>query len=269
MFNTLIVYPLLNLLMAIYAVIPGHDFGVAVILLTVIIRLALWPIAAKQLHSQKKLQQLQPEISKIRQKANGDRQKESQLLMELYKEKEINPLSSCLPTLIQFPFLIALFFVLQLATKEFTTFSQNLYPAVANLPYIKQVTANPSLFDPTLFGIVNLAKASVVLAVLAGVSQYIQVKMITPKQEKSDDPQAKITNSMTVVFPFVTGLIALSLPAALPLYWTTANAVSILQQKLTMSEEVEKMEESIEQKEALPKPQKAAKAKRKKGKKKR
>lgn len=271
MFNTLIVYPFLNLLVAIYGIIPGHDFGVAVIILTVIIRLALWPVAARQLHSQKKMQELQPEIAKVRKAAGGDKQKESQMLMQLYKEKEINPLSSCLPTLIQFPFLIALFFVLQQATKQFSTYSSHLYPVVANIPFIKQVIANPDMFQPYLFGVVNLAKASVVLAVLAGISQYIQVKMITPKPDKDADQQTKMTNSMTMIFPLVTGFIALSLPAALPLYWTVANIVSIIQQKIIMSEEVDKMEDIIEHeqpKRALPPAKKATKAKKKKAKKK-
>lgn len=269
MFNTLIVYPLLNLLMVVYGIIPGHDFGIAVILMTIIIRLALWPLAGKQLHSQKKMQELQPEIAKVRKAAAGDRQKESQLLMELYKEKEINPLSSCLPTLIQFPFLIALFFVLKLATQDFTVFSSHLYSFVAGLPHVKQLFADPTLFKPYLLGIVNLAKPSIVLAILAGISQYVQVKMITPKVEKSDDPQARMASSMTLIFPLLTGVIALSLPAALPLYWTTANLVSIFQQKLIMGEEVEKLEEEVEAEEraerrALPKPVRTSKSKPKK-----
>src|SRR3990167_6235239 len=116
MFNTLLVYPLLNIMMFFYAVLPGHDFGVAVIILTILIRLALWPIVGKQLHSQKKLQTIQPEIAKIRAKYKGDRQKESAALMELYKEKEVNPFSSCLPLIIQLPFLFALFIMFRQAT---------------------------------------------------------------------------------------------------------------------------------------------------------
>jgi YidC/Oxa1 family membrane protein insertase len=86
--------PFLNFLFLIYGIIPGHDFGVSVIILTLIIRFALWPLTAKQLHSQKKMQALQPEISKVKKKAKGDKQLESQMLMELYKEKEISPFSA-------------------------------------------------------------------------------------------------------------------------------------------------------------------------------
>src|SRR5436305_1814739 len=103
MFNTLLVHPLFNLLAVIYAVMPGHDFGLAVIILTVLLRLALWPLVSKQLHSQRAMQQLAPEVAKIKQKAKGDRQKESQLLMELYKERGISPFASMIPLLIQLP----------------------------------------------------------------------------------------------------------------------------------------------------------------------
>jgi YidC/Oxa1 family membrane protein insertase len=89
-----------NLLAVLYAFV--HDFGLAIILLTVVIRLLLWPLVTKQLHSQKALQELQPELQRIKAQANGDRQLEGQLTMELYKEREINPsphsyrsLSSC------------------------------------------------------------------------------------------------------------------------------------------------------------------------------
>ena len=245
MFDALLIHPFLNLLMAIYGIIPGHDFGIAVIIMTLIIRFALWPLTGKQLHSQKKLQALQPEISKIRASAGGDRQKESQMLMELYKEREINPFSACLPALFQFPFLIALFFVFQQSIHGVEKFGPSLYSFVANIPYIKEVLANPALFSPKLLGVVSMAQPSIALAIIAGLTQYIQVKMITPKVTDGD-AQAKANASMTLIFPALTIFIAWSLPAALPLYWTAANLVAIFQQKLIMSQETEKMEEVAE-----------------------
>ncbi len=243
-FNAILIQPLLNLLVFIYGVLPGHDFGIAIILMTVIIRLALWPLASKQLRSQKKLQALQPEIVALRKKANGDKQKENALLMELYKEKEINPFSACLPVLLQFPFLIALYFVFNQSIHDTGKMLANLYPAIQHLPYIHQVIVNPSLFKPTLLGLVSMAAPSIVLAVIAGISQFIQVKMISPKAaDTKGDPQAQTTAMMNYIFPAVTVFIAWRLAAALPLYWTVTNLVTILQQKLIMSEEVEKMEE--------------------------
>src|SRR5438105_3978664 len=98
MFNTLLIQPLYNALMLLYALIPGHDFGVAVIIFTAIVRLLLWPLVRKQLHSQRAMQRLTPEIAKIRAQTKGDRQKENQMLLELYKEKGISPWAALVPT---------------------------------------------------------------------------------------------------------------------------------------------------------------------------
>src|SRR5882762_10459144 len=99
MFTTLIVQPLFNLLVLIYALLPGHNFGLALVIFTIIIRLLLWPLIKKQLHQAKAMRTLQPEIKRVKQAAKGNRQKESQLLMELYKERGINPFAT-FPTLI-------------------------------------------------------------------------------------------------------------------------------------------------------------------------
>lgn len=244
-FNIILIQPLVNALFFIYGIIPGHDFGLAIIILTIIIRLILWPLANKQLHSQKKMQALQGDISKIKQKAAGDKQKESAMLMELYKEKEVSPFSACLPVLLQFPILIAMFVVFQKSTGNINDINSILYEPVRQLPYIKGILANQIPFNLTLFGVVSMAKASPVLAILAGATQYIQVKMITPKKQKTDskDPQAQMTSLMNYTFPALTVFIAWGLPSALPLYWISTNMIAILQQWLVMRGEVEEMEE--------------------------
>jgi len=200
--TTIFVQPLLNLLFLIYGIIPGHDFGVSVIILTAIIRFALWPLTAKQLHSQKKMLALQPDIAKLKKRAAGDKQKESQLLMELYKEKEISPFSACLPVLLQFPFLIALFFVFQKSTHDIAAVGNLLYEPIKNLSYIQSVLQNPASFSPSLFGVINMAKASIPLAIIAGATQYIQVKMLAPKKQDITvkDPQAQATQMMNSYF---------------------------------------------------------------------
>lgn len=243
--TTVFVQPLLNLLFLIYGIIPGHDFGVSVIIMTAIIRFALWPLTARQLHSQKKMQALQPEIAKLKQRAGGDKQKESQLLMELYKEKEISPFSACLPLLLQFPFLIALYFVFQKSTHDVAAVGELLYTPIKNLPYIQTVLQNPNDFSPTLFGLINMAKPSILLAILAGITQFVQVKMLAPKVQDVTvkDPQAQATQMMNYMFPAFTVFIAWNLPAALPLYWTVTNVITISQQYLIMHGEVEEMEE--------------------------
>lgn len=244
-FEVILIQPILNVLMAIYAIIPGHDFGISVILLTILIRAILWPLASKQLHSQRKLQSLQPEIARVKKQAAGNKQKENELMMELYKEKEINPFGACLPLLLQLPVLFAMFYVFK-TTTHFDQLLPLLYAPVKNLPYMQQVIANPSMFNPTLFGWISMTQPNHVLAVIAGISQYIQVWMITPKVKPDPgDSQAQTQRIMNYMFPLVTVVFAWNLMAALPLYWTTTNAVSILQQWLIMRHDVEDMEEAV------------------------
>ncbi len=265
--NSIFVQPLLNILFLIYGLIPFHDFGVAVIILTAIIRFAVWPLTAKQLHGQKKMQALAPDIAKVKKEAAGDKQKESRMLMELYKEKEISPFSACLPALLQFPFLIALYFVFQQSTHNFEHIATQLYTPIQNLSYIQTLIHNPASYNPTLLGFLNMAKPSIALALIAGVTQYIQVKMIAPKKDPNNkDPQAQATQMMNYTFPALTVFIAWSLPAALPLYWTVTNLISIGQQSLIMREEVEQMEELkiVTKKIAAPKKKAQPKAKNKK-----
>src|SRR5438045_2048001 len=149
MFTKLLVQPLFNLLIFFYAIIPGHDLGLAIIALTIVIRLILWPLVNKQLHSQRAMQQLAPDIAKVRQKAKGDKQLESKLLMELYKEKEISPFSALVPLFIQLPLLFALFFVLRDVLKPGQV-AILTYEPLKNLPVVKGIIADPSTLNATL-----------------------------------------------------------------------------------------------------------------------
>ena len=243
-FDTILIAPLVNALFLIYGIIPGHDFGVAIILLTILIRLILWPLASKQLHSQKKMQSLQGDISKVKIKAGGDKQKEQAMLMELYKEKEVNPFSACLPAILQFPILIAMFVVFQKATGSIDGVEKLLYEPVKNLSYISSILSGQTAFNTTLFGLIDMAKPSYLLAIIDGLTQFVQVKMITPRRQKTDaaDPQAKMTSFMNYTFPALTVFIAWGLPAALPTYWITTNFIAIFQQWLIMRGEVDEME---------------------------
>ncbi|HLB66303.1 MAG TPA: membrane protein insertase YidC [Candidatus Saccharimonadales bacterium] len=109
MFTTLITQPMFNLLVLIYAIIPGHNFGLAIIIFTIIIRILMWPLVKKQLHHAKAMRELQPELKRIKQSAKGNKQQESLLVMELYREKQINPFSSIGLVLLQIPIFIGLY----------------------------------------------------------------------------------------------------------------------------------------------------------------
>ncbi|MBP6005589.1 membrane protein insertase YidC [Candidatus Saccharibacteria bacterium] len=249
LFNFLIV-PMLNLLMLIYAILPGNDFGVAVIIVTILIRLVLWPVNSKQLHSQKKLRELQPEIRKIKQKSKGDRQKEQAMLAQLYKDQEVNPAGSCLMAIVQLPFMASLYFVFQRSSKEFGEIFGSLYGLLQNNQFILDLKNNPALYDPSLLGFIHLTKPSIALAVLAGLGQFIQTRMLQTNQastkseskKKQPSPQEDMMRGMTYAFPLFTIFIGSRLPAALSLYWLVSTIVSIIQQYLVLNKEVRKME---------------------------
>ena len=255
LFNTILVKPLFNLLAVIYAILPGHDFGVAVIVLTIIVRIVLWPLVNKQLHSQRAMQKIQPEVARIRSEAKGDKQKESAMLMELYREKGINPFSSLLPLLIQLPVFIALYAVLRDMIKP-GEIEHLAYPFVKHLGVISDILKHGGALNPTFLGFINLAKPAVGLAAAAAIAQFFQTKMLSPKQPQGD-AQAQAVASMIYIFPVVTFLIGLSLPAALALYWVTTSLVAILQQYLVLKRDVVELETAV--------PRVAAKSGTKKG----
>src|SRR5438105_1611605 len=142
MFTTIIVQPIFNLLVLIYALIPGHNFGLAVIIFIVLVRLLMWPLLRKQLHHTKAIRQLQPELKKIKAAAKGDRQKESQLTMALYKERQINPFSTIGIVIVQAIIFIGLYVGLRKiinSPKEIISFS---YPSLHHLAWMKELAAN-------------------------------------------------------------------------------------------------------------------------------
>lgn len=255
MFESFIVQPLLNILFVIDAALPGNDFGIAVIILTILIRFALYPLAKKQLHSQKALSDLQPEVNKLKEKYKKDPQKLQAATMELYKEKEVNPFGSCLPLLIQMPFLIGLFYVfLKFKDEAFLALTNEgilgqIYPFVQNLSFVQSYIAENEVISTSLLGLVNLAEPFLPLAILAGALQFVQSKMLTPKK-KGDDAAANVMAQMVYIFPVLTIFIALNLPAALPLYWSVTTLFAIAQQYLTIHHDVEELEEGSERKPA-------------------
>lgn len=241
MFTTIFVQPLFNILFTLYGLLPGHDFGVAVIGLTIIVRLALWPLVTKQLHSQKIMQKMAPEIAQIKQQAKGDRQKETQMLMELYKERGTSPFAPIVPILFQLPIFFALYIVFRDSVHP-DKIASLTYSFVEQIPAVMNVINNNATFSATLFGVIDLTKPNIVLAVLAGAVQWYQSKMLQPKNQVMDT-QAKLMASMINVFPVITAVIAMTLPSALALYWAVTSAVAILQQHIVLRRDAHEMED--------------------------
>lgn len=222
-FHVVLVKPILNLLVLFYNFVPGHDIGLVIILLTVLIRAAMIPSFHKSLHSQKKMADIQPKMNEIREKHKNDQAEQAKQLMALYKEHNISPFSSCLPLLIQFPILIALYSALLIGLGGHDL-SQYLYSFIHN----------PGVLNPYFIHWINLAKPSVSLGVIAGIVQFVQSKMITPTTPSSDATTKAMSAQALYVLPVITILFSLKLPAGLPLYWIVMTLVAIVQQYYIM-----------------------------------
>ena len=227
-FAELIYRPIYNLLIFFYNVIPGHDMGVAIILVTVALKLIMYPLSAKSIKSQKEMQRVQPLISELQKKYKDQKEKLSQELMALYKKEKVNPFSSCLPLLIQFPFLIAVFQVFRtgIASDDSLKF---LYPFITNPGHL-----NSTAF----FGTIDLlAIHNVVLALLAGIAQYYQAKMLVTKKppmavpgSQDEKMTAMMNKQMLYMMPVITVVIGYTMPTGLVLYWFLTTALTALQQ---------------------------------------
>lgn len=221
--------PILNVLVFLYN--NTADLGVAIVLLTVVIKLALWPLSQKAIKSQAELQAIQPKMEELKKKYADDKAGLGQATMDLYKEHKINPLSSCLPLLIQLPFLFAVFRVLRVGLQE-------------DLGLVYSFLAKPENFQTLSFGFMDLSKPVIYLAVLAGAAQFIQSKMMEAKQKKANigkevvqtepDMTTIMTKQMTYMFPVMTIIFGLTLPGGLTLYWFMFTALTVLQQFIVL-----------------------------------
>lgn len=222
LYNAFIYQPIFNFLIWLYNIIPGHDIGIAIIVLTLAVRFLMVPLTVKQVKSQKALQELQPKMDEIKRKYKDDREKQSKELMKFYKEHKINPLASCLPLLIQLPIIFALFRAFRAGLTS--SGLEVLYPFVAK----------PEVINPMFLGLVDLSQKNIILAVLAGIAQFIQSKMIMPKTKKAKGMAGMMSKQMTYFMPVITVFIAMSLPAGLALYWLTTTLFAIGQQYFVM-----------------------------------
>ncbi|MCK4781866.1 membrane protein insertase YidC [Candidatus Parcubacteria bacterium] len=234
-FNIVLYQPLFNGLILIYQYVPGQDFGVAVIILTIIIRLLLYPSSLQSIKSQKALSELQPKIQEIQRKYKENREKMAKEVMELYKKEKINPIAGFLPLLIQLPLLIALFLV-------FKSFENGFDPNEFEMLY--SFVSSPADLNPIFLGAINLAnKGSLFLALLAGAAQFFQTKMLTSQakqpQKKSSDFAQIMQKQMMYIFPIFTVYICWSLPSAIALYWLTTALFSVGQQHIALKKQTQ------------------------------
>ena len=213
--------PPLNALIFFYNTIAFGDFGLAIIFLTVLIRLLLFPIFHKSVKHQMVMQRLQPKLEKINREHKENKEKKLKATMELYQEHNINPFSGFLLLLLQLPILIALYQI----------FLAKLTPETLNGLY--SFVQAPKILDYSFFGLINLEERSIVMVSLAALLQYIQGKMSLPKVEGGRELSSaeKMSRQMVFMAPLITLIIFFNLPAAVSLYWVVSSLFSIFQQE--------------------------------------
>lgn len=232
LFHVVVSQPLYNALIFFYNIIPGGDFGLAVIATTLLLRTLFIPLYKKQLESQREMQILQPKIKALQKEYKGDKAKLNEMQMKLYQEHGVNPLGGCLPIIIQVIFLIAIYqVIIGISQGGFLANGENLY----------QFIKNPGEIAHHFFGIADLAKPSYFFAALAALAQFYQVKMMLDAQ-KSDQSEKTNTDStepdfmaimnkqMLFIGPGMTLFIGATFPAALSLYWLVSTVFTIVQQ---------------------------------------
>ncbi|MDO8638908.1 MAG: YidC/Oxa1 family membrane protein insertase [Candidatus Daviesbacteria bacterium] len=252
-FNTFFMGPILNLLVLIldglnFLHIPG-SFGLSIIILTILIRILVWPLMATQLKSAKKMQDLKPHLDALKVKHKGDKQAFSKAQMDLYKEHGVNPAGGCLPVLIQFPILIALYqtiFAFFNGPSGLASINNMLYPFV---PHLKSV---PSL---DFFGVNLAVKPSefgqygfllLAIPLITAALTFVQSKMMAPakplkdypkdspkekkEKESTEDAMSAMQGQMMYMMPIMIGYFAFQFPIGLALYWNVMTILGIYQQ---------------------------------------
>lgn len=221
LYNTIIYQPLFNALIFFYQTIAFHDLGWAIIFLTILIRIILFPVFHKSARHQIIMQRLQPHVKKIQIAHKANKEKQAQELMALYKENKINPFSGFLMLIIQLPILWALYQI-----------SMNILKPASLTGFYSFISAPISL-NTYFLGLINLANGSILMVGLAAAAQYFQAKLSLPKNKAKDESPGiaeKMTRQMVFVAPLLTLLIFYRLPAAISLYWLVASLFSIFQQ---------------------------------------
>jgi len=244
LFNEIVYRPLYNLLVFVYNILPFHDFGIAIIIVTLIIKFILVPLSKKQIESQKKMQEMQPKIKEIQEKYKKDKEKQTKALMEFYKTNKANPLSGCLPTVFQLIFLIAIYRVLfNISQTGLMVDPKEMYSFIGNPGQINQYFLGLiELSNPISLGVWNAGTiAQWLLIIAAAASQYFQMKMIMPAAPKkkagaSPDIASTMSTQMMYIGPLLTLFIGVKFPSGLALYWLVSTVFAIIQQNQLMKD---------------------------------
>ena len=270
MFDNLIVQPIFNLLVLITALLPGHNFGLAIIIFTIFVRMVMWPLVRKQLHHASAMRKMQPEIKRVKKEAAGDRQKESVMLMEMYKERNISPFGSLGTIIIQFVVLLGLYFALRKLVNDPQSLISFTYEPIRDLSWLKEIASGATAFDETLLGFMDLTRAAVsnmgfylpafLLVLGSAFVQYKQSVMLMPKpkdgrtlkqilkdasagkEADQTEVSAAVMRGMRFLIPAMILIFTIGLASALSLYWMVSGIVAVIQQRKVLQQDEDEME---------------------------
>ncbi len=224
--NTVLYQPLLNALAFLVSIIPGGDVGVAVIVLTLLVKIILFPLSQKSIESQAEMNILSPELKKIKE-SGASKEEQAKQTFGLYKKHNVNPFSGCFLVLIQIPIIFALYFVFF----KGINFEGGLLYSFIHIPeHVNMI----------FLGILDISKKSLILAILAGVSQYLQARFM-PQPAPSSSAGGSLGSfsesfaksmhmQMKYIFPFIIAFITYRISGAVALYWITSNLFMVAQQ---------------------------------------
>jgi YidC/Oxa1 family membrane protein insertase len=231
-FHEVVYLPIYNALVYFVDIIPSHDMGVAVIVVTILVRLILFPIASRAIKSQLAMKRVAPEIEEIKKKYKEPNE-QTKAVFALYRERGIRPFSGMLMLLIQFPVLFGLYWV----------FARGGFPVV-KLEYLYSFVPAPAEVNMHFLGLIDIAKRSFVLALLATCTQFVYTRLsmgargsATPLESVESSFSTDMAKSFDIqaryVLPLVVGVIGFSFPAVVPLYMLTANVFMVAQEYLS------------------------------------
>lgn len=219
--NEVIYRPLFNLLIFFYNTIAFRDLGIAIILLTILIKLILYPLNHKMQKHQGAMKRLQGDIKKIQEEHKSDKARQSEAMLALYKENKVNPFSSFIILIIQLPILIAIYKVMRSGLSG------------TSLDLVYSFIQKPTSLNHISFGLINLQNANILIICLAAIFQFLQGYFSISGPAKSDDPQAKIQRQTTFMLPILMIFLFWKLPSGIVLYIGASSLVTLIQQFFT------------------------------------
>lgn len=218
--------PLYNGLIYLISIVPFFDVGIAIIILTIFVKLVLFPISKKAVRTQMIIKRLEPELNEIKKKFKKDKKQQGQKVMELYKKNNVNPFSGILIVLLQIPIILGLYWV----------FFRGGLPEI-NTDLLYSFISLPQEVNMNFLGLVNISEKNIIIALFAGITQYFQIKLTLPQLKKKtsnptfkDDLKRSMHLQMRYVMPIMVFVFAYIISAAIALYWLTSNLFAIGQE---------------------------------------